>query len=145
MKQQTILGATLLFSVFGFLAAIDHEAGWLLVILSLVFGGVGIVVLQALLSKYNEIVRGNPDVGQGAVRQGLAFFVPFAVLAIVSDVVLGWHAAQVFFSAGLSAIGASCGAYLMAKGASKIGGFVVPMAWAFCGSAFWMMMTVALS
>ncbi|MBL7978723.1 MAG: hypothetical protein JNN12_10315 [Bacteroidetes Order II. Incertae sedis bacterium] len=145
MKQQTTLGAAFLFSVFGFLAAINHEAGWLLVMLSLVFGTVGIGVLQILLTKYNEMIRENPEIGQAAARQGLAFFVPFAILAIASDVVFEWHAAQAFFSAGLSAMGASCGAYLISKGASKFGGFVIPMAWAFCGSAIWMMITVALS
>jgi len=143
MKQQITVGATLLFSVFGFLAALDHENGWLLVLVAVGLGAFGIAVLQSLLTRFNEVVKANPETGYLAIKQGLAFFVPFVVLAIVADGFFEWHAAQVFFSAGVSALGASCGAYLMQQGASKVGGFVVPMVWALGCSAIWMLLAAA--
>ncbi|MBN8589678.1 MAG: hypothetical protein J0L94_15305 [Rhodothermia bacterium] len=143
MKQQITVGAALLFGVFGFLAALDHENGLLLVLIAVGLGALGIVALQSLLTRFNEVVQASSEMGFLAIKQGLAFFVPFVVLAIVADGFFEWHSAQAFFSAGVSALGASCGAYLMQQGASKMGGFVVPMAWALGCSAIWMLLTAA--
>lgn len=77
MKQQITVGAALFFGVFGFLAALDHENGLLLVLIAVGLGALGIVALQSLLTRFNEVVQASSEMGFLAIKQGLAFFCAF--------------------------------------------------------------------
>lgn len=137
--KPTLVGMTsLIFGFFGLIAALQRDEEWAFVVIAIVFGVVGIGVLQGLLKRYNAIAKENPAIIAESIEQGLAFMIPFALLAFLADGILGWQSAQAFFAAGLSAVATTSGAVVLKYGGDKWGGFLWPMIWALSGSVLWM-------
>lgn len=146
----TRIAALLCFTVLGALAV--HRANPSVLAIScaalagLVAAGVFLVVLGFLLHETNPPLRGR--LGRAgvndAVGRGFTLLIPFTVLALLADFVLGWDATQAFTSAGVMAAAASLSADLMRQGARKFTGFALPMLGAFGFSMVWMVLGSAV-
>jgi len=54
-----------------------------------------------------------------AAKRGFLMIVPFTALALLADLIVGWHATQAFTAAGILTAGASAAAELEANGEPK--------------------------
>lgn len=135
MKLTTAIITVILFGAFGYIGAAQKENEWLLVAAAAGLGLVIVFLLQQLLGWSS----GNNTAAAGALEQGVLFMIPFAVLAVLADVWLGWHSAQAFFSAGLSTMAISSGAVIIKQGGHKFGSIIFPLVLAFAGSVAWML------
>ncbi len=146
----TRIAALLCFTVLGALAVHRTNPSALAIscaaLVGLVAAGVFLVVLGFLLHETNPPLRarlGRPGVND-AVGRGFTLLIPFTVLALLADFVLGWDATQAFTSAGVMAAAASLSADLMRQGARKFAGFALPMLGAFGFSMVWMVLSSAM-
>lgn len=137
MKMTTAIVTVVLFAAFGYISAAQKEKEWLLVGAAAGLGLVIVFLLQQLLAWSS----GNNTAAANALEQGVLFMIPFAVLAVLADVWLGWHSAQAFFSAGLSTMAISSGAVTIKNGGHKLGSIIVPLVLSFAGSVAWMLIT----
>lgn len=115
----------------------------------MIAGGVFAGVIFSIVSSFalaGFLHATNPQVRQqqgfmGAWQSfntGFMMLIPFTVLALVAETVLGWNAVQVFASAGIMTAGATVGVELAKLGK---GGFItglLPAGAAFFLSALWM-------
>jgi hypothetical protein len=115
--------------------------------------GIGLIAAWAFLVALGFVVHGtNPPIRSRLGRVGVneavgrsyVMMVPFTVLALLADFVLGWDATQAFVSAGVMTAGAALAADLMRQGARKFAGFALPMLGAFGFSMVWMALSSTL-
>lgn len=72
-----------------------------------------------------------------AAAIGLLLLAPFAVLALVAELLLGWNASQVFSSAGLMTACGAVGAELGRRGGTGLRSVLVPTVIGFLLSTAW--------
>ncbi len=115
------------------------QSSWIVgAALFLILGFVGLTLMGWVISVANHGLK--KDHGSLAVRlathRPLALLVPFTVLALFSQLFLGWHAALSFLSAGIMASGGAIGVELVALGARKVTGVFLPLVLAMMLSGF---------
>jgi hypothetical protein len=88
---------------------------------------------QALYAENNQFA-------QEAVGTGMLFMIPFTVLAILAQLLLGWNAVMPFASAAIMTASATAGTEVMKKGAQGIKNILIPSFLAFVFSTGWMML-----
>jgi hypothetical protein len=136
-------GPVLAFAAFGGLVVWRMGASALAagsgVVVGALFGFLVSYVLVLALSST------NPSLGRAAVTEaaetGFLLILPFAILALAAELLLGWQASQVFSSAALMTSGGAVGIEVVRRGGGQVRGVLVPSAVAFLLSAAW----VALS
>ena len=103
------------------------------------FAFAGAFVLTTALS------MANPHLERPAVREaaatGFLLILPFAVLALAAEILLGWKASQVFSSAGLMTAFGAVGVEVSRRGGGKLRSMLVPTATAFLLSTAWVMLS----
>jgi hypothetical protein len=93
-----------------------------------------------LLYAFNGAVRkkyGWEGVWQ-AVGRNFVFLVPYTVLALLADTVLGWNASLTFASAGIMTSGGAVGAELAGMGGGKWANMLLPMVGGMGFTLLWM-------
>ena len=87
----------------------------------------------------------NPHLERPAVREaaasGFLLILPFAILALTAEILLGWKASQVFSSAGLMTACGAVGVEVGRRGGGKLRSMLVPTATAFLLSTAWVMLS----
>jgi hypothetical protein len=87
----------------------------------------------------------NPHLGRPAVREaaatGFLLILPFMILALAAEILLGWNASQVFSSAGLMTACGAVGVEVGRRGGGKLRSMLVPMVIAFLLSTAWVMLS----
>ena len=94
-----------------------------------------------LLYTFNGAVRhkyGWDGIRQ-AVGRNFLLLIPYTVLALLADTVLGWNASLTFASAGIMTSGSAVGAELMGMGGGKVANLLLPV---FGGMGFTMLWMV---
>ena len=94
-----------------------------------------------LLYTFNGAVRhkyGWDGISQ-AVGRNFLLLIPYTVLALLADTVLGWNASLTFASAGIMTSGSAVGAELMGMGGGKVANLLLPV---FGGMGFTMLWMV---
>ncbi len=105
---------------------------------------VGALAVNMLIMLFNA---GNSDLRQTkshfareAVSTGMLFMIPFTILALLAQFILGWNAVMPFASAAIMTASATAGTEVMKKGAQGIKNVLIPSAIAFLLSTSWMML-----
>jgi len=139
--------AYLCFMTFGVLVAINKPTIGIVSMGLSVFAAFSFAVLaiQLITWAFNKF---NPDLcaqtggqfAQSAVSQGMTFMIPFAVLAVLANVLLGWDAVMPFASAAIMTAGASAGMEVMKAGAQGIKNILLPTLLSFIISTLWMLL-----
>jgi hypothetical protein len=110
------------------------------VALGAAFAFAGAFVLTTALS------MANPHLERPAVREaaasGFLLMLPFAILALAAEILLGWKASQVFSSAGLMTACGAVGVEVGRRGGGKLRSMLVPTVTAFLLSTAWAMLSV---
>lgn len=131
-----VLGTLCLATIGGLAAA---QSSWIVGAGSfLVLGFVGLTLMGWVISAANHRLKkehGGPAL-RLAVHRPLALLVPFTILALVSQLFLGWHGALSFLSAGIMASGGGIGVELVSLGARKFTGVFLPLVLAMMLSGF---------
>ena len=81
------------------------------------------------------------DTVQEAASNGLLLLLPFAVLALVAELLLGWNASQTFSSAGLMTACGAVGVEVSRSGGGQLRSMLVPTAIAFAMATAWMILS----
>ena len=93
-----------------------------------------------LLYSFNGTVR--QKVGWKGVRRTVGrnflLLIPYTVLAILANTVLGWDASLTFASAGIMTSGSAVGAELMGLGGGKLANMLLPVVGGMGFTMFWM-------
>jgi uncharacterized membrane protein (UPF0136 family) len=91
------------------------------------------------------ITLAHPGLGREAVLEaastGLLLLLPFAVLALVAELLLGWNASQTFSSAGLMTACGAVGVEVSRRGGGTLRSMLVPTAIAVALAAAWMILS----
>ena len=98
-------------------------------------------VFGRLLYMFNSKVREAHgwDAVRRLVARNFVMLIPYTVLAILADRVLGWNATLTFASAGIMTSGAAVGAELMGMGGGKIANMVLPVLGGMGFTMLWML------
>jgi hypothetical protein len=87
----------------------------------------------------------HPGLGRDAIQEaasnGLLLILPFAVLALVAELLLGWNASQTFSSAGLMTACGAVGVEVSRRGGGRLRSMLVPTAIAAAAAAAWMILS----
>jgi hypothetical protein len=93
-----------------------------------------------LLYSFNGAVR--QKVGWKGVRRTVGrnflLLIPYTVLAILANTLLGWDASLTFASAGIMTSGSAVGAELMGMGGGKLANMLLPVVGGMGFTMFWM-------
>lgn len=133
------------FTVLGALTGLpDYPAE--AAVLGFLVGFAGLLLLTWLLAVFNGAVRKAHGYAKlvGAVYRGFLLLIPFAVLATVSDLGLGWQAAQTFLSAGLIGAGIAVGAEVTRLGGGKLAAGFFPVLWTLALSFLWILLGASI-
>ncbi len=139
--------AYLCFIIFGILVALNKPA----IIMSTVIISILAAFLFSILVIYlltlafklanpNLLTEGDGQVIKRAINTGMSFMIPFTVLAVLADVVLGWDAVMPFASAAIMTAGASAGMEVMKAGVQGIKNVILPTFLSFIISTSWMIL-----
>lgn len=91
-----------------------------------------------------ELTQLNAQFAKEAVGNGMLFMIPFTILAIFAQFILGWDAVMPFASAAIMTACATAGAEVMKSGAKGIKNVMLPTGIAFVLSTSWMMLVTIL-
>jgi hypothetical protein len=87
----------------------------------------------------------HPGLGRDAIQEaasnGLLLILPFAVLALVAELLLGWNASQTFSSAGLMTACGAVGVEVSRRGGGRLRSMLVPTGIAFAMATAWMILS----
>ncbi|MCF8011016.1 MAG: hypothetical protein K9L17_00940 [Clostridiales bacterium] len=145
-KKVLLWPVYLCFIVFGMLIPVtrpDFQVVTFLfsVLLSLV---VGLLVIKLLIMLFNianpKLRLDTCEFAREAVGTGMLFMVPFAVLAVLAKVLMGWNAIMPFASAAIMTSAATAGTEVIKKGAQDMKNMIIPSVLAFTISTLWMML-----
>ncbi|KAF1086676.1 hypothetical protein SPSYN_00395 [Sporotomaculum syntrophicum] len=146
-KSVYFIPAYLCFIVFGILVALNKPAitmsTVLISILAAFLFAILVIFLLSLafkLANPNLMTEGEGQVIKRAVSTGMSFMIPFTVLAVLADVVLGWDAVMPFASAAVMTAGASAGMEVMKAGVQGIKNVLLPTFLSFIISTSWMIL-----
>ena len=73
-----------------------------------------------------------------AVGRNFLLLIPYTVLALLADRVLGWNATLTFASAGIMTCGSAVGAELMGMGGGKVANMLLPVCGGMGFTMLWM-------
>lgn len=126
-------------------AAFGGLVGWRMAAGALAVGsGVAAGVLFGFLVSSLLVVAlgiAFPGLGRAAVIEaaetGFVLLLPFAILALAAELLLGWQASQVFSSAALMTAGGTIGLEVARRGGGQLRSIFVPSAVAFLFSGAW--------
>jgi hypothetical protein len=132
----------LAFAAFGGLVGWRMGASPLSAAVGLVVGaafafGATYLLVQAIHLTHPGLGR---DAVQEAASNGLLLILPFAVLALVAELLLGWNASQTFSSAGLMTACGAVGVEVSRRGGGRLRSMLVPTAMAVALAAVWMIL-----
>lgn len=137
----------LCFIVFGFLIPLSKDdygitTFLLSVTLSALIGLLAVNLLIILLNNSNAELnqQSGGQFARQAVGTGMLFMIPFTVLAVLAQLLLGWNAVMPFASAAIMTAAASAGTEVMKKGAQGIKNVMIPSVLAFFLSTGWMLL-----
>lgn len=88
-------------------------------------------------------VQGWQSVRQ-AVSRNFLLLIPYTVLALLADLILGWNASLTFASAGIMTSGSAVGAELTKMGGGKISNMLLPVIGGMGFTMLWMIATTLL-
>lgn len=140
----------LCFMVFGLLIPFTKTGfqGMTFVYSVLISLAVGLLTVKLLMMLFNlvnpELLAAAGQFAGEAVSAGMLFMIPFTVLAVMAQFLLGWNAVMPFASAAIMTATATAGAEVMKKGAQGIKNVLIPAALAFVLSTGWMMLVAIL-
>jgi len=106
---------------------------------------VGLIAVYLLIIMFNTV---NPALSQSsenqfareAVAAGMLFVIPFSVLAVIAQILLGWNAVMPFASTAIMTAAATAGTEVMKRGAQGIKNVLIPSGLAFVLSTGWMLL-----
>lgn len=134
----------LAFAAFGALVGARASSN-----LAVVAGVVVVGVLFAFLGTHLLVLvlaAAHRQLDSAALHQaaaiGLLLLAPFAALALVAELLLGWNASQVFSSAGLMTACGAVGVELGRRGGMSLRGALLPTIIAFLLSMAWISLSV---
>jgi hypothetical protein len=136
----------LCFMVFGMLIPFtktDFQAMTFVfsILLSLAAGLLTVKLLIMLFNMVNpQLLAAAGQFAGEAVGAGMLFMVPFTVLAVLAQFLLGWDAVMPFASAAVMTSVATAGSEVMKKGAQGIKNMIIPSVVAFLISTGWMLL-----
>jgi hypothetical protein len=91
------------------------------------------------------LARVNRGLGRVAVIEaaatGFMLILPFAILALAAEILLGWKASQVFSSSGLMTAFAAVGVEVARRGGGRLRSMLVPTVTAFLLSTAWVVLS----
>lgn len=148
MKNQKILfliSSYICFVIFGVLISLSKtDFRWsnlfIMVMLSFVIGITEVNLLILFLNLVNKKERkekGSHYIAE-AVGMGMLFMIPFTVLAILAQFLLGWSTIMPFASAAITTSSATAGTEVMKKGGKGMKNVLIPSALAMIFSTIWM-------
>lgn len=105
-------------------------------LLALLAGWPAIWLLRWMLAALASREQGF-DTRSGAVRDALGLLLPFALLATLAQLGLGWQAAQTFLATGLMSAAAAGAAAAIRLGAPALPATLVASAWGLLCSGAW--------
>ncbi|MGE4070343.1 MAG: hypothetical protein AB7E72_04145 [Lysobacterales bacterium] len=141
--------STIAFALFGALMARSISSEFEAVPLSALLAAVGGWLAVRLL--HLVLVAAIPNIGSDrvaptqAVSAAMSLLLPFALLAALAELGLGWQATQAFFASGLMCTGAAAAAACMRLGAPALRVVALSGLWALTGAGAWMQMWIALA
>jgi hypothetical protein len=108
-------------------------------VLGLVIAGACLCGLAAvcLVAEPSLRTSGGLAAGWDMVARSYLLAIPFALLALLSELVFGWYAATAFMQAAIMTAGAAVGAELSRRAGPKLRYMIVCMAGAFAFSIIW--------
>jgi hypothetical protein len=87
----------------------------------------------------------HPGLGRAVILEaaatGLLLLLPFAILALAAEILLGWKASQVFSSASLMTACGAVGVEVSRRGGGKLRSMLVPTVTAFLLSTAWVVLS----
>jgi len=135
------------FIVFGFLIPLSRDdysitTFLLSVVLAAFIGLMSVNLLIMLLNNSNAELnqQSGGQFARQAVGTGMLFMIPFTVLAVLAQLLLGWNAVMPFASAAIMTAAANSGTEVMKKGAQGIKNIMIPSVLAFFLSTGWMLL-----
>jgi hypothetical protein len=132
------------FAAFGGLVGwrVVHNAigGGIGAIFGAVFALLAVHLLVMILRLTNS--KADRDGISQAAGTGLLLLLPFAALALVAELLLGWNASQAFASAALVTACGGVGAEVVRRGGGGLRSVLVPAVLAFLLSAAWILLSV---
>ncbi len=109
---------------------------------------VGLLTVKLLIILFNvanpKLLAAAGQFAGEAVGAGMLFMIPFTVLAVLAQFLLGWDAVMPFASAAIMTSVATAGTEAMKKGAQGIKNVLIPSVLAFVLSTGWMMLVAIL-
>lgn len=136
----------LCFLVFGIIIPFSRPVFSLTTLLLSLFVSllVGTLVVNLLIILFNasnsDLRQISSHFAREAVSTGMLFMIPFTILALLAQFILGWNAVMPFASAAIMTAAATAGTEVMKKGAPGIKNVLIPMVLAFVLSTGWMML-----
>lgn len=118
-------------------AAIGAVSGWILSEVMLLVLGTAAMLFCGARATPRSVSPGS------GVRQGFVTMVPFALLALIAEIGLGWDAAQAFVAAGVTASAGAAATELARRGASQLRAVVVATVGGIAFAAAWIVVTLA--
>ncbi len=132
------------FAAFGGLVRwrVIHNAigGGIGAIIGVIFGLLAVHLLVMILRLANS--KTDRDRISRAAGTGLLLLLPFAALALVAELLLGWNASQAFASTALVAACGAAGAEVGRRGGAGLRSVLVPAVSAFLLSTAWVLLSV---
>jgi len=111
------------------------------ILLSLAVGLLTVKLLIILFNMANPKLLATAGQFAGeAVGAGMLFMIPFTVLAVLAQFLLGWNAVMPFASAAIMTSVATAGTEVMKKGAQGMKNVLIPSVVAFLLSTGWMLL-----
>ncbi|HEY5556503.1 hypothetical protein [Acetobacterium sp.] len=139
------------FLIFGILSALGKQEITLLnfslsIVLSMVVGLLIVNFLILLLRAFNKnlINKSGTVFAKEAVGKGMAFMIPFTVLAMLVFFVLDWNVIMPFASAAITTSAANAGTEVIKKGGNGLKNMIIPTALAMFLSTVWMLLLAFL-
>lgn len=139
LPVQVWIAPVLAFAAFGALVGTRISANLVAVAAAVIIGALFAFLAAHVLVLVLGLV--HPHLGADKVHEaaaiGLLLLLPFAVLALAAELLLGWNASQVFSSAGLMTACGAVGVELGRRGGTGLRSVLLPTVIAFLLSAAW--------
>jgi hypothetical protein len=111
------------------------------ILIAMAIGFLAVNMLIVSLKSGNQTLQAeNSQFAREAVGTGMLFMIPFTVLAVLAQLLLGWNAVMPFASAAIMTAAATAGTEVMKKGAPGVKNILIPSLIAFIFSTSWMML-----
>lgn len=126
---------------------IDSRAGFISVytVCMLAFAILALAGLGGLVYAFNPVLRERYAFSTvlNTLTRGFVTLLPFALLALVSELLPDWNAALVFTQAGIMSCGALAGTEVVKLSDGRMVHIIAPVAGAFLFSFMWILLSAA--